>query len=122
MYQAIVFLPLLGAIIAGAIAIVGARRRHPGGEPGDARRMATSTRTAHAAHDEHGHDHEPAAEGSQPAEIDHLRLPGRRGAPVLGRVLHVLASAAPSRERIPVLNWFTSRRRWPSTGRSASTR
>ena len=31
MYQAIVFLPLLGAILAGAIALFGARARHPGG-------------------------------------------------------------------------------------------
>jgi len=30
MYGAIVFLPLLGAIIAGAIALVGARNRLPG--------------------------------------------------------------------------------------------
>src|SRR5947208_3911499 len=35
MYQAIVFLPLLGAIIAGLIAIAGAHQRHPGGEPGE---------------------------------------------------------------------------------------
>ncbi len=34
MYQAIVFLPLLGAIIAGFITMVGARLRHPGAEPG----------------------------------------------------------------------------------------
>ena len=33
MYQAIVFLPLLGAIIAGLITVVGARRDHAGGEP-----------------------------------------------------------------------------------------
>ena len=32
MYLAIVFLPLLGCILAGAIAIVGARARFPGGE------------------------------------------------------------------------------------------
>jgi hypothetical protein len=31
MYQAIVFLPLIGAIIAGIITLVGARARHPGG-------------------------------------------------------------------------------------------
>ena len=31
MYQAIVFLPLIGAILAGLIAPVGARARHPGG-------------------------------------------------------------------------------------------
>jgi NADH-quinone oxidoreductase subunit L len=33
MYQAIVLLPLLGAILAGLIALAGARARHPGGFP-----------------------------------------------------------------------------------------
>jgi len=33
MYEAIVFLPLLGAVIAGAIALVGASHRHPGASP-----------------------------------------------------------------------------------------
>src|SRR3984885_14530695 len=33
MYEAIVLLPLLGAIIAGAIALVGARNRYPGEDP-----------------------------------------------------------------------------------------
>jgi NADH-quinone oxidoreductase subunit L len=33
MYEAIVFLPLLGAVIAGAIALVGARNRLPGANP-----------------------------------------------------------------------------------------
>src|ERR1700732_2885141 len=33
MYQAIVFLPLLGAIIAALIALAGAHARHPGGPP-----------------------------------------------------------------------------------------
>src|SRR5262249_53808351 len=33
MYYAIVFLPLLGAIIAALIALVGARARYPGGPP-----------------------------------------------------------------------------------------
>ena len=31
MYQAIVFLPLLGAILAGIIALAGAHARYPGG-------------------------------------------------------------------------------------------
>ena len=38
MYQAIVFLPLLGAILAGLIALVGAHARNPGGD--DAASMA----------------------------------------------------------------------------------
>jgi NADH-quinone oxidoreductase subunit L len=33
MYQAIVFLPLIGAIIAGIVSLVGAHARHPGGLP-----------------------------------------------------------------------------------------
>ena len=33
MYQAIVFLPLVGAILAGLIALAGARARYPGGSP-----------------------------------------------------------------------------------------
>jgi NADH-quinone oxidoreductase subunit L len=33
MYQAIVFLPLIGAIIAGLITLAGAHMRHPGGSP-----------------------------------------------------------------------------------------
>src|SRR3979409_2496919 len=33
MYQAIVFLPLLGAVVAALISLVGARARHAGGEP-----------------------------------------------------------------------------------------
>ncbi len=33
MYQAIVFLPLVGAILAGLITLVGAHARYPGGSP-----------------------------------------------------------------------------------------
>ena len=101
MYQAIVFLPLLGAIIAGAITLVGAARRYPGAEP-DAAGHAHS----HDAHDD-DHDHEPAAEGSQPAEFI------TSGFLVIAALLSWVAfftfwigGAAP--ERIPVLNWFTS--------------
>ena len=44
MYQAIVFLPLLGCIVAAIISLAGARARHPGGEPGPTT-------------DDHAHDH-----------------------------------------------------------------
>src|SRR5271163_3132044 len=84
MYEAIVFLPLLGAVIAGAIALVGARNRLPGEDPPpphddhavplvpDHSHAATQPDSAHAeiAHstaDEHG-SAEPSA-GSQPAEL-----------------------------------------------------
>src|SRR5215218_9967551 len=48
MYQAIVFLPLLGAILAGLIAIAGARTRHPGEE-------AHVGAEDHAGHRTHAH-------------------------------------------------------------------
>ena len=54
MYQAIVFLPLLGCIVAALISLSGARARHPGGSPG------------HGA-DDHAHDHGPHASGGAPS-------------------------------------------------------
>jgi len=80
MYQAIVFLPLVGFLIAGAISLIGARARHPGGmmEGGhghdDAHHHAPAiSGGAVIHHDHHEHDdhgpQEPAAWGSRPAEI-----------------------------------------------------
>src|SRR6478609_9009042 len=79
MYQAIVFLPLLGAILAGLIAIFGAHARHPGGDTvehhGDGHGADAHASAAHDdhAHDDHGHDDhavsEPAAAGSRAAEL-----------------------------------------------------
>jgi NADH-quinone oxidoreductase subunit L len=79
MVQAIVFLPLLGAILAGLIAIYGAHARNPGG---DEVKHHDHGHGAHAhaadAHDEHAHDDhahddhhvsEPAAQGSRAAEL-----------------------------------------------------
>src|SRR6202167_2796818 len=85
MYEAIVFLPLLGAVIAGAIALIGARNRLPGAHPpppddnhaashadeshGHA---APSLHGAHAvAHESHHEEAatEPAAAGSRAAEL-----------------------------------------------------
>ena len=52
MIQAIVFLPLLGAILAGLIAIFGAHARNPSGD------QMEHGHDDHAAvaHDDHGHD------------------------------------------------------------------
>jgi len=66
MYQAIVFLPLLGCIVAAIISLAGARARHPGHGPGHhddhAHHAPAAVHAAHAApHDDHaahGH-HEP---------------------------------------------------------------
>ena len=73
MYQAIVFLPLLGAILAGIIALAGAHARHPGGPPhGDedhgappAGGGAAAVHASHAAPEQH----EAAAAGSRSAEL-----------------------------------------------------
>jgi NADH-quinone oxidoreductase subunit L len=75
MYEAIVFLPLLGAIIAGAIALVGARNRLPGEDPPppEAHPHAAPhpqdahAEIAHSADDEHA-GATPVA-GSQAAEL-----------------------------------------------------
>ncbi len=68
MYQAIVFLPLLGTIIAGAIALIGAARRFPGGEADDHGHGVRGRGHGRDHHDGDGHAHEPA-EGSRAAEI-----------------------------------------------------
>jgi NADH-quinone oxidoreductase subunit L len=92
MIQAIVFLPLIGAILAGLISIFGAHARHPSGDTvehhDDAHGHGTASHGATAinadasvihashdepmAHDDHGHDThaiEPAAAGSRAAEL-----------------------------------------------------
>src|SRR6202043_3105332 len=84
MYEAIVFLPLLGAVIPGPIALIGPRNRLPGADPpppddhasshiaqshGHA---APSLHGAHAvAHESHREEEptEPAAAGSRAAEL-----------------------------------------------------
>jgi len=74
MVQAIVFLPLLGAILAGLIAIFGAHARSPSGDEVKHHDHGHGDH-AHAAvaHDEHGHDDhhvsEPPAQGSRAAEL-----------------------------------------------------
>ncbi len=73
MYQTIVFLPLLGAILAALISLTGARARHPGGMPGAAPPAHGGPHGA--AHDEpddpHGEPaaHQPAALGSRLAQL-----------------------------------------------------
>jgi NADH-quinone oxidoreductase subunit L len=75
MIQAIVFLPLLGAILAGLIAIFGAHARNPSGDEMDHAHghdhAAHADQHAAHGHDDHSHDHaaEPAAVGSSAAEL-----------------------------------------------------
>ena len=56
MYLAIVFLPLLGCILAGAIAIVGARGRFPGGEPEPAGEHTSQDHIVHPTESPPGDD------------------------------------------------------------------
>src|ERR1700733_1763362 len=84
MIQAIVFLPLIGAILAGLISIFGAHARNPSGDVvehhddthgADAHGPDAHASLAHDDHaaDDHGHDDhhvvEPAAAGSRAAEL-----------------------------------------------------
>ncbi|MGH6739749.1 MAG: NADH-quinone oxidoreductase subunit L, partial [Bradyrhizobium sp.] len=84
MIQAIVFLPLIGAVLAGLIAIFGAHARNPSGDTvehhDDAHGAGAHASDAHAsdahdshAADDHGHDDhhavEPPAAGSRAAEL-----------------------------------------------------
>jgi NADH-quinone oxidoreductase subunit L len=76
MYQAIVFLPLLGCIIAGLIALIGACTRHPGGTPAAAEDpghhphgAAAPGGHAAAAQAPHVEAGEPPAAGSREAEL-----------------------------------------------------
>jgi NADH-quinone oxidoreductase subunit L len=77
MIQAIVFLPLIGAILAGLISIFGAHARNPGGDTvehhDDAHGADVLASDAHHEDtDDHGHDDhavEPAAAGSRAAEL-----------------------------------------------------
>ncbi len=79
MIEAIVFLPLIGAIIAGVIALAGAHARNPSGDTiehaghGDDAHGGAGHAHAAVAHDEDGHDDhhaaEPAAAGSRAAEV-----------------------------------------------------
>src|SRR5258708_17928898 len=79
MIQAIVFLPLIGAILAGLISIFGAHARNPSGDVvehhEDAHGADAHAAAAHDEHaaDDHGHDDhhavEPAAAGTLAAEL-----------------------------------------------------
>jgi NADH-quinone oxidoreductase subunit L len=112
MYHIIVFLPLLGAIIAGLIAIFGGAQRFPGGEPetgdGHGHGHAYAHRHGHAAHGEQGdHDREPAAAGSQAAEYITSGL--LTVSAVLSWIaFFIVGYGGGAVERVPVLNWFTS--------------
>ncbi|MCB1495666.1 MAG: NADH-quinone oxidoreductase subunit L [Bauldia sp.] len=108
MYSAIVFLPLLGAIIAGAISIFGAHERtRPAVTNGHGHRRGRGHGEGENGADEHGHDHEPAAVGSRQAEYI------TSGFLIISAVLSWIAfftvglGDEPT-QRYQVFNWFSS--------------
>jgi NADH-quinone oxidoreductase subunit L len=122
MYLAIVFLPLLGAVIAGAIALIGASSRHPGANPPpphddhaaplvpeDRPHAAPAAEGAHAelAHSSHEDDESgPSSPGSQPAELITTALLGISW--VLSWIAFVDVGLNGHDARVTVFNFITS--------------
>ena len=119
MYQAIAFLPLLGAILAGLIAIVGARGRCPGEgpPPGADEGAAAADHGAHAGHAAHAHDdahggsHDahgggPAAAGSRTAELITTTL--LMISMILSWIAFVQVGFGHHDEHVPVFTWILS--------------
>ena len=111
MVEAIVFLPLLGAILAGIIALVGASARNPSGDTVEHHHDAhdhdaTSHHDAHADHDGHG-PAEPPAQGSRAAEMITTSLLFLSAA-LSWAVLANVGFMGHDTPRIPLLPWIFS--------------
>jgi NADH-quinone oxidoreductase subunit L len=127
MYQAIVFLPLLGAILAALIALGGARARNGGeGPPAGAEDDATSHDTHHGAssteghgavihethhepggHDDHDHGPvEPAAAGSRTTELITTTL--LMISMILSWIAFVQIGFGHQDTRVPIFTWIVS--------------
>ncbi len=119
MYQAIVFLPLLGAILAGLIALAGARARWPGEGPPPGAEDGVADQAPHhrapSVHDDAGvihgsqHDetaHEPAAVGSRTAELITTTL--LLISMILSWIAFVQVGFAHHDMRVPVFTWMLS--------------
>jgi NADH-quinone oxidoreductase subunit L len=103
MYHAIVLLPLLGSIIAAAIAIAGAWQRFAGGSSPAEHGHAVAPIAESDAHDAH---HEPAAMGSRAAELITTSL--LFAAMVLSWIAFARVGFGQFDERIVLFNWMTS--------------
>ena len=121
MYEAIVFLPLLGAIIAGAITLVGARNRHPGEDPPPPHddhaaplvpehiHGAANPDAPHAEIGHSGHEEEERAEptaGSRAAELITTTLLGISW--VLSCIAFVDVGLQGHDARVTIFNFITS--------------
>jgi NADH-quinone oxidoreductase subunit L len=119
MYQAIVFLPLLGAILAGLIAIAGARARCPGEGPPPGPEEGAVDHGPHVgaapAHDAGGvihqthhapEAHEPAATGSRTTELITTTL--LMISMILSWIAFVQVGFGHHDARVPVFTWIAS--------------
>jgi NADH-quinone oxidoreductase subunit L len=111
MYQAIVFLPLLGAILAGLIALAGARARFPGKGPAPGGEEHAADHGAHhggavshASH--HAEEHAPAAAGSRTAELITMTL--LMISMILSWIAFVDVGFAHHDARVPVFTWMAA--------------
>ncbi len=118
MYQAIVFLPLLGAILAGIISLAGARARCGGEGPPPGMEDNATDHGSHA-HEPHvsgggvihssGHEpeeHEPAAVGSRSAELITTTL--LMISMILSWIAFVDVGFQHHDVRVPIFTWMTS--------------
>src|SRR5262249_36871824 len=117
-YQAIVFLPLLGAILAGLIALAGARARFPGKGPvagagdsavdhrpppgGPGTPGGGAIRSSH--HEEEAH--EPAAAGSRTSELTTTTL--LMISMILSWIAFVDVGFAHHDTRVSIFTWMTA--------------
>jgi NADH-quinone oxidoreductase subunit L len=120
MYQAIVFLPLLGAILAALIALAGARARCPGEGPPAGAEETTADHAPHvggpSAHDAAGvvhhaahHEpdaHEPPAAGSRTTELITTTL--LMISMILSWIAFVQVGFGHHDMRVPVFTWISS--------------
>ena len=113
MYQAIVFLPLLGAILAGFIALAGARARFPGkgpvaGADHGPHHGAADVHGGAAVHSSHHEEeaHEPAAVGSRTAELITTTL--LMISMILSWIAFVDVGFAHHDVRVPIFTWMTA--------------
>jgi NADH-quinone oxidoreductase subunit L len=119
MYQAIVFLPLLGAILAALIALAGARARFPGESPPPGMEDdATDHGPHHGAPSVHGdggvihsshhesHAHVPAAAGSRTAELITTTL--LIVSMILSWIAFVDVGFNHHDVRVPIFSWIVS--------------
>src|SRR5215470_17407183 len=121
MYQAIVFLPLLGAVLAGIIALAGAHARHPGGPPAEGAEDHSVSQTPeqpHGAASAHGgaaevhashaepEQPEPAAAGSRTAELITTTL--LLISMLLSWIAFVRVGFGHHDARVPIFTWMTA--------------